>query len=174
MNEIEEFLKRAAAMRARQQGAAQPPAQPSPPVRQPVQQRVATPLSARVGPADVLDAEVIEADAVTGDDVSDYVARHLDSSSFTQRASRLGAEVKAVDEVVETHLHETFEHRLGQLGTTTARAADSSLDEDENLAAAAATRPPAGVSIQDLIRSPQNLRNMIILSEILTPHSNRW
>jgi len=169
MNEIEEFLKRAAAMRARQQQGAQPtaarPSAPPPPPSAP-------PLSARLPTSIVQDAEVIEAEEVTGDDVANYVTRHLDSGLFKQRAAQLGSEIKSADEAIEAHLHQTFEHRLGQLGGSTARADDSSLDDDET--AAAAAKAPATTSFADLLRSPQNLRNAIILSEIFNPPRHRW
>ena len=171
MNEIEEFLKRAAAMRARQQGAQ--PAPPPQPLAPPTP-RVLSPLSARMPTSDVQDAEVIEAEEVTGDDVSDYVTRHLDSGLFKQRASQLGADVKSADEVIESRLHQTFEHRLGSLGASTARAEDSSLDDDETAAALALAAQSAPMSFAELLRSPQSLRNAIILSEILNPPRNRW
>ena len=172
MSEIEEFLKRAAAMRARQQGTASPSPRPTP--APPAISRISSPLSTRAPSSIVQDAEVVEAEEVSGDDVADYVSRHLDSSLFSQRASRLGVDVKSADEQIESHLHSTFEHRLGQLGGMTARADDSSLDDDENAAAAAATALRASATIADLLRSPQQIRNAIVLSEILNPPTDRW
>jgi hypothetical protein len=170
MSEIEEFLKRAAAMRARQQAAQAPPSpQPSPASAR----RVAPTYTPRGSSFDVQDAEVLEAEEVTGDDVAEYVTQHLDSSSFTQSTRRLGADIKSADEAIEAHLHQTFEHRLGQLGGMTAQAEDSTLDEDENLAAKAQKHVPA-LSFTDLLHSPQNLKNAIILAEILNPPHRRW
>jgi hypothetical protein len=181
MNEIEEFLKRAAAMRARQQGVA-PATPPAPPVQAPPAAPLASPLNpiarsaplhTRLSNLEVQDAEVIEAEEVSGDDVADYVTRHLDSSKFSQRASRLGSDIKSSDEDIEAHLHQTFEHRLGQLGASTTKAEDSVLDEEENAArtaAAAITR----ISLGAMLRSPQSLRNAIILSEVLNPPHHRW
>lgn len=175
MNEIEEFLKRAAAMRARQQGAAAAaPAPATVSTPPPSLSRVAPPPAARLSNLEVQDAEVIEAEEVTGDDVADYVTRHLDSTKFTRRASRLGAEVKSADEGIEAHLHQTFEHRLGQLGASTSQAEDSILDEEENALARATKAAMASASIADMLRSPQSLRNAIILSEILNPPHSRW
>jgi hypothetical protein len=181
MNEIEEFLKRAAAMRARQQGVA--PATPAaPPVQAPVAPPLASPLNplarsvplpTRLSNLEVQDAEVIEAEEVSGDDVADYVTRHLDSSKFSQRASRLGSDIKSSDEGIEAHLHQTFVHRLGQLGAATTQTEESILDEDENAARAAASAI-SPVSIATMLRSPQSLRNAIILSEVLNPPHHRW
>lgn len=173
MNEIEEFLKRAAAMRARQQGAAAPA--PTPPRSAPTRPPQSTASIRRPPTTSVQDAEVIEAEEVTvGDDVAEHVARHLSSRTFSERASHLGEDIKAADEVLESHLHETFEHKLGSLGATTARADDSTLDEDELQAAKAAQPPSSAQSLLNMLRSPQNLRNTIILSEILNPPYSRW
>jgi hypothetical protein len=161
MSEIEEFLKRAAAMRAQQ---AQQRTQRPPQRVQPVTPVVYVPQ--------VLDAEVLEAEEVSGDDVAAEVQRHLDTSSFQARAQKLASDVRSADEAIESHLHEAFEHRLGALGTSTSVAEDSTLDSEEN----AAKAPPAstGFNIAALLRSPQDIRNAIILSEVLNPPEHRW
>jgi hypothetical protein len=167
MNEIEEFLKRAAAMRARAAAkSATPPTRTAPPAPPPM-----PPIPKSL----VQDAEIVEAEPVSGDDVAELVAKHLDSRSFLDRASRLGSSVKSTDEVIESHLHETFEHRLGQLGATTARAQESTLDDDERAAAIAAAKGKvAPTSLAAQLRSKNSLRNAIILSEILNPPNSRW
>lgn len=199
MNEIEEFLKRAAAMRAQQKAgqgqrpgpqgapAQRPPAgtQPAnapsgsapPTARGPLVTNRPTaiaPLSQRSKLDVVLDAEVIEEEPVSGDDVADYVARHLDAGLFKERSSHLGESIKHSDEAIEARLHQTFEHRLGQLGPGTPRAEDSTLDEEEMAAlrlAKAAARP---ADLRTLLQSPLHLRNAIILAEVLNPPTHRW
>jgi hypothetical protein len=174
MNEIEEFLKRAAAMRARQQASAPtPPRQAPPPAPPPPRTTPLAPLASRMQADLVEEAEVIDAEELTGSDVSQHVARYLDSGSFRERSSHLGETIKGSDEIIESHLHETFEHRLGQLGATTARAEDSTLDQDE-AAAQAALAKPTTFDLRSLFQSPQNLRNAIILSEVLNPPRDRW
>ena len=175
MNEIEEFLKRAAAMRARQQqGApATPPRQSAPPAPPPPQRPAPLSSLSRRSADIVEDAEVIEVDEVDIDDVAKSVARHLDSSQFQDRTSHLGERIKSADEAIESHLHETFEHRLGALGAKTAAAADSTLDEEENAARTGASTP-AQFDLRSLLQSPQSLRNAIILSELLNPPHDRW
>jgi hypothetical protein len=162
MSEIEEFLKRAAAMRAQQaqQRTQRPPQRPQP---------VTTPV---VYVPDVLDAEILEAEEVTGDDVAADVLRHLDTSSFQNRAQQFASDVRSADDAIEAHLHSAFEHRLGALGASTSAAEDSTLDSEENAAKAAATTD--GLDIAALLRSPQNIRNAIILSEVLNPPGHRW
>jgi len=171
MSEIEEFLKRAAAMRARQaQQTARPPVAPVRPTPQPAR---------LVELAEVEDAEVVEAEEVSGDDVAELVNRHLDTGAFRERASHLGESVKSADEGFESHLHQTFEHRLGSLGASTSAAEDSVLDDDENQAKAAnakdsVKRAESSQEILTLLRSPQALRNAIIMAEIITPPRERW
>ena len=165
MNEIEEFLKRAAAMRAQQaQQRAQRPPQRAPSVP-------ATPV---VYVPEVLDAEVIEADEVSGDDVSNEVRRHLDTGAFQTRATHLAENIRAADDAMESHLHSSFEHRLGDLGASTSAAEDSTLDSEENAAAQALQTSLGNLDIASLLRSPQNIRNAIILCEVLNPPHDRW
>ena len=163
MSDIEEFLKRAAAMRAQQaqQRSPQRPPQRVQPVPQPV-----------VYVPQVLDAEILEVDEVSGDDVAADVQRHLDTSSFQFRAQQLASDVRSSDDAIESHLHAAFVHRLGALGATTSAAEDSTLDSEENAAKARAA--PATVDIAALLRSPQHIRNAIILSEVLNPPEHRW
>jgi hypothetical protein len=179
MSDIEEFLKRAAAMRAQQAQQRAPqqrapqqraPQQPAPQQRPP--QRLQPLPQPVVYVPEVLDAEILEVDEVSGDDVAAEVQRRLDTSSFQLRAQKLASDVRSADDAIEAHLHSAFEHRLGTLGATTGVAEDSTLDSEEN-AAKASAQPPT-VDIASMLRSPQNIRNAIILSEILNPPEHRW
>jgi hypothetical protein len=176
MNEIEQFLKRAAALRAQQARQAQqrgPQERPLQPQRAPQPARTPAPPPAAPQPrtANVVDAEVIEADEVSGADVAAYVQRHLGASQFQERASHLAERVRSSDEVFEAHLHETFEHRLGRLGPATSRAEDSTLDAEEQAAKAKSVTPN---ELARLIQSPQGIRNAIIVSELLNRPEHRW
>lgn len=165
MNEIEEFLRRAAAMRAQQaQQRAQPPPQRTPPVAAP-------PV---VYPPQVVDAEIIEAEEVSGDDVAQEVQRHLNTQGFQQRAQHLAENIRAADDAIEAHLHQAFEHRLGQLGTSTSVAEDSTLDDEEAAAAKIQPATEREWSIQSMLRSPNHLRRAIVLREVLDPPEHRW
>jgi hypothetical protein len=158
MNEIEEFLRRAAALReqqARQRAQPLGPAVPS--------GELAPPSS------EVMDAEIVSTDEVSGDDVADHVQRHLSPQSFQDRAQRVAARIKSADDDMDAHLHEKFEHRLGTLGATTSRAEASTMEKAES-----APLEATGSSLAALIRSPQSLRNAIVLNELLTPPWHRW
>lgn len=127
--------------------------------------------------ADVVeDAEILEADVVPGEDVAQHVARRLDTSNIGQRATQLGVNVDQSDDIMEAHLHQVFEHQLGDLGARTSRAAVSILDDDDRQS----TRPPStpapttAIAISEMLRSPQDLRNAIVLSEILRRPDERW
>lgn len=161
MSEIEEFLKRAAAMRAQQ--ARQAPPRTAPVVRRPM-----------VAVDEVLDAEVIEVDEVSGDDVARDVQKHLDTAEFQRRAARLAEKVRASDDRIEAHLHQAFEHRLGQLGASTTAAEDSTLDTEE-AAAAQAAQPVAGrIDLRAMLLEPHAVRNAIIMGELLNRPTYRW
>lgn len=182
MNDIEEFLRRAAALRAQQAQKAQPGAPKAQPAR-PAQQRPAAPTPPRTSPlrpvmtpsAEVMEAEVIEDDAVSGDDVARLVEQHLDNRGFVERASHLAESVRGSDDVIEAHLHETFEHRLGQLGESTSRAEDSTLDDEDSAAKVTVTAASlSGEAVAKLLRSPRELRTAILLREILDRPQHLW
>jgi hypothetical protein len=169
MSEIEEFLKRAAALRAQQaQQAQQRAPQPARLVTPPTALQRSNPIASD---AEVMDAEVIESDNVSGDDVAAYVDRHLNRSEFEMRAGQLAERVRSADEQFESHLHDAFEHKLGQLGAMTSRAEDSTLDAQEEEAKA---KPVSPSDLVKLIRSAQGVRNAIVVSELLTRPEHRW
>jgi hypothetical protein len=151
LEEIEEFLRRAAAKRAAVLNPNAPPKQPQRPIRVDY-----------VEP-EIVDVEVIEPAPYT-DGVADHVARHLDTSSYEVRESRLGKEVGLADENLESRLHNKFDHRLGALDTDDKMASDE-LDSQV---------PATPNDIARLLGSAENIRNAIILNEILQPPEHRW
>lgn len=159
--DIEEFLRRAAQRRAPQPPPASPPPQPTRQVQM-------------LDDADVVDADVVEAYPVedpgilTGHDVGAHVAQHIDTADFGERISHLGEVVDNADDRMEAHIHGFFEHKLGDLGAHTSRAADSTLDDDSPSQGGPADKQkiPA-FNIQRLLSSPASIRDAIILSEVL-------
>ncbi len=100
MDEIEEFLRRAA-QRRREQPA--PPPQPEPPQR-----------GFDVEP--LYEPEVMEAEIVEPDPYESSVRdRHLPASNFAERTSHLAEEIEHTDERTESHLHDAFDHKVGAL-----------------------------------------------------------
>lgn len=132
---------------------------------------------------EIIDAEVLEDDEIlepeplaettrgilSGGGVAEHVEQHIGSASFDQRVAKLGAVVDAADDRMEAHLHDVFEHRLGQLGARTSAAAASTLDDDSGKPA-----EQARLDITQLFRTPDNIRNAILLHEILQRPEHRW
>ena len=107
---------------------------------------------------------MVEAEAVTGDDVAESVARHLDSSRVTEHAAHLGKEVIQTQDSLAAHQRQLFgsgpKGKLAKSGpdtSTTGTAPTVTTDQS----------PSAAREIAALFRSPQDLRTAFILSEIL-------
>ncbi len=144
-SEIEQFLQEAA-QRKRDKGR-RPGTKPGP---------------VRVAKPEVpLDVELLE--PPTGEAISDSVKRHLDTGVFAERAMNLTEDMKRADVEREEHIKQTFDRRLGNLTDTSQGQAESSADsktnEQGNLAAAV---------VGNLLTKPENLRQAIVLNEILT------
>jgi hypothetical protein len=157
-DEIDDFIRRAAERRRqgqqgqRKQQQQQRPAQPPPP---------AQPKRARLVEPEVVEAQVVE-------DVAAHVNRHLDNQQFQNRASHLGEQPAEADDKVAARLHQTFDHQLGSLASTSAAAPTTS---------APATTPtvnPTVAALAKLLASPQDFRQAFILSEILKRPADNW
>lgn len=172
-DEVEEFLRRVAQMRAqaeaqqraqqqrpRQQQPPQRPAPPPPPQRPPARLVPASPPDSVyevITEAEVVDAELAE----QGDRVGRQVARDLrGTEAIAEHTRHLGEEVDQADDKLEAHLHQVFDHQLGRLKKTATDAPAPPAPSD---------RPPAysAANIAQLLLSPDNIRNAIILGEIL-------
>ena len=167
-DEVEEFLRRVAQLRA--QAEAQARAQQQRPGFQPPQQmppqRMMPP--ARLVPAheevvylEPAEAEVVDAElAELGDDVGRHVSQHLrGDQEIAAHTRQLGAEVDLADDKLESRLHQTFDHQLGRLKKT---ASDTAATEHVKPA------PDVTLSeIHNLLRSPTSIRDAIVMAEVL-------
>ena len=171
-DEIAEFLRRAAQRRAEQAQQAEQQRR-----AQQQQQYVPPPAPAlpqRLAPA-VVEAEIIDDDEPplrpAFSKVGQHVAQHLDTSEFAQRAERLGDVTEQADERMEAHLHQAFDHRLGNIsaGTQTITAAVTPAADDQMKARVANNHP-----ILSMLRQPQSIRNAIILAELLQRPETNW
>ncbi|WP_425613894.1 hypothetical protein NA78x_003738 [Anatilimnocola sp. NA78] len=164
-DEVEEFLRRAAQRRAqaeaKRRGELQQAAQPRTPRPEPISR---PPLSTPKLPIEPL-VEIIEAeDAGTSDRFSTSVQQNLrGSSEISRHASNLGAEVDLADDKLEARLHQTFDHQIGALKDTTTAA---------KVIVAGGTA--GAFSVTEMLASPQNIRNAIILNEIFARPEHRW
>jgi len=172
-DEVEEFLRRAAARRAQaeakrreqQQQASQPG--PPPVQRQPLVQRPAS-IAQSLPQVEPL-VEIIEAEeADTSSRFSSSVARHLSGTTeIARHASSLGAEVDQADDKLQARLSKTFDHQIGQLkDTTTAAPVKQAMQSSETLL--------ASMNLTRLLSNAQSIRNAIILSEVLNRPEHRW
>ncbi len=191
-DEVEEFLRRAAARRAaaaqQQRPAAQPPqGWPPPQAQQPIQPprpQQPYPQQPQRRPASLaevvileplptlqpVEAEVVDAElAEQTDRLGKYVARDLrGAQQIAEQVRHLGEEVNQADEKLEAHLHQVFDHKVGQLKK---QAIDSAAKTPE-VGDEAITLSSANIA--EMMRSPQAIRNAIILGEVLHRPDERW
>jgi hypothetical protein len=159
--EIEEFLRRAAEARRGKSSALQPaPAEPavaSPTPSPTVAERATTP-KARA------------ADRLT-DRVSASVERHLGRDDVGTHADRLSDDMTRADREMEKHLRETFDHRLGTLGDS---SGDATISDDDPSTSARPAPSQATALAAAALASTANVRQAIILNEILSRPEHRW
>ncbi|MFV1967233.1 MAG: hypothetical protein ACC628_17530 [Pirellulaceae bacterium] len=142
-------------------------------LRRAAQRRSPLPPDIEILDAEIVDAEILEEEDVSGADVSRQVFQHLDTSSFAEHASHLGENVDQSDDRMESHLHQVFEHKLGRLGAQTSAAAESVLDDD-GAQAEKKKAPTSASTVADMLRDPRNLRNAMVIREILTRPEHLW
>lgn len=161
-DEVEEFLRRAAARRAqaeaRRREQQQQPAQP--------QQQRPAPISRPPLRSPEPEVEIIEAEeADLSSRFTSSVAQHLHGTTeIARHAAGLGAEVDLADDKLEARLHKTFDHKLGQLKNTSTGSTPPQANTD--------ALPP--LSLARLLNDSQSIRNAIVLSEILNRPEDRW
>lgn len=184
-DEVEDFLRRVAQMRAQAEAQARAqqqrlvqPQQQAPPQQQgsqqprPPQQYQAPPQQRMMPPArlvpqqevvylEPVDVEVVEAEvAELGDSVSRHVTEHLrGTQQIAEHAQHLGEEVDLADDKLDARLHQTFDHKLGQLKTTPSASG-----------ATTHAAPKAGVTANELLNmlgTPASIRDAVIMAEIL-------
>jgi hypothetical protein len=134
---------------------------------------VAEPVQPEVVAVDVVPVEPV----VVRESVAEHVQRHIESGGID--STRLQSKVEQADERMTSHLHEAFDHRLGQLegqgskliGTTVASTKSAALPQQT---------PPAGDSsdlaarVAQMMRTPADLSAAIVLNEILKRPEDRW
>jgi hypothetical protein len=117
MSDVEDFLRRVAQMRAeahakaRQANPQRAPQDPSSSKQQPPASRRLEPIPAP------LQAEVVEARIVDrANEVERRVREHLrGSEQIAEHTRHLGEQVDQADDKLAAHLHQVFDHELGQL-----------------------------------------------------------
>jgi hypothetical protein len=177
-DEVEDFLRRVAQMRAQAEAQARaqqqrlvPPSSPAQPPQvagpQPPAARMNPParlVPARTPPQEVVylePVEVVDAElADLSDSVGQHVAQHLRGpQQISEHARHLGAEVDQADDKLKSHLHQTFDHQLGKLKTTassTAATPHASVAPDVTM-----------TGLLKMLRSSEGIRDAVVMAEIL-------
>ncbi len=149
--DIEEFLRKAAERRQQANKGATKPSQPamgSQPPRRPV--------APQPPPQSVPVAEEI----TYRESIAEHVRKAVNSKSVSQGAARLGQEVALADDKLESRLHEKFDHSVSRLADT----GDKSPAKKQKRKGSGNTGP---TTIFEMLRSPQNIGQAILLAEIL-------
>ena len=109
--------------------------------------------------------------------VAEHVESHIESQPISDHAKQLGSRMGQTDENIEEHLHDVFDHKLGQLGESTATTSDirEGTDSDvwDNIETRRA-RDEASVQLRTdeiarMVRDAKSMRQAIIIGEILKP-----
>lgn len=191
-DEVEEFLRRAAMRRmqaeaqarAKAQQRGQFPQQPAqqqgqfpqqqgnpqpqrnvPPAWTPPQRPATLTEVVMLEPVEIVDAEVAD----LGGGIARHVAQHIRGADQAEERDIVGAAIDQADERLESRLHQTFDHKIGQLGKSTMESAAVSPSESARSAAA-----PGAASIAQMLLDPHSLRNAVILVEILRRPEDLW
>jgi hypothetical protein len=91
------------------------------------------------------------------------------TKEIAAHTEQLGDEIEMADDKLAAHLHEVFDHKVGDLKKSTMEAAAVSPSQ------AARDAPlPGAASIARMLTDPQSLRNAFIMSEILKRPDENW
>jgi hypothetical protein len=160
-DEIEEFLRR----NARTAGS---PGEAGPPRRAAVRRPPAAPAPLSLGKgARPVSTEASDAGTVESR-VGEHVKEFLDTSDFKRRRSSLADDIAESNQKMSEHLKDVFGHQLGGLST---KEESSTAPEPVPPDVAAAS---AGLDLVALLAQPSNLRQAILLQEILQRPEHRW
>ncbi len=139
-----------------------------------VPRRVAPPPPPPSKKEEPLRAEMVHERPVGGQ-VSEHVRKYLDEKEFAECASSLGGEVSAADTKIEQHLQAVFGHGISQLAGRPGETAvaptslPTGFFQDEVPAL-----PAAGAGLAMLLNNINNLRQAIVINEILQRPADRW
>ncbi len=145
--QIDEFLRRAAQRRGGQPSAAEAP----------------------------LPAEIIaDEDAPVGGRVGQQAQKYLDTSEFRRRSEALGDEIAQSDQQFTQHVGQAFSGQVGRLASRPGEAAQPvEVADVEPAGPEYLSRPTldalpiAGSGLGELLGSPENIAQAIIMAEIL-------
>ncbi len=106
--------------------------------------------------------------------VSAQVAADLDTSRTERRIERMGDNVEAADEVMASHVRDVFDHPLGSLTDTSLRGYSQAETAAEPESEKITSTPTAAVDFAALLGNVDNIRQAIVMNEILQRPVDRW
>ncbi len=108
--------------------------------------------------------------------MAEHVTSHIDTSSIRQHSDGLGGRLRNSDEQVEQHLHDVFDHQLGDLDSsggayTIREGTDDATWEDlgQKRQREQAQRVLQANDIMRMMRDPVAIQEAIVLGELLRP-----
>ena len=152
--EITEFLRRAAGGQAAPQQPQAPPP-PRPARRAPAVERV------------------VEAEIVADDPGRRAVGAGIDTSAFDQRTSQLGGDVAQADRQFGQRLEGTFDREVSELAQSHG-AAEPATPRKPTPTGPVQIPPTAAAGFAAILSNADNIRQAIVLSEILNRPLDRW
>ena len=163
VDEIGDFLRKAANQGRGQQGRGQQArgqlGQPRPVAggrRKPARVEAARVEVARAAPVEVQAVSEVP----TGSGVERHVREHLEEEKLTRLTSRLGSEVSQADEKADQRRHEVFDHDVSPLAKRSKKTTE--------------LPSTAAAGFAALFSNAENIRQAIIINEILTRPVDRW
>lgn len=168
-DEIGEFLRNASKRRA----PGRPAAGGAPAWRPKAGMR--SPAGPQPYPGDApVDIELVEAKEEVS--VDEHIRQRLGTERLGHLAPVLDGEVTHTDDRVQDHVHSVFDHDLSRLSGTPGESARSmEVTEPESPEDRIGSVPPtAAAGLTAMLADPGNLRQAILLSEILNRPESRW
>ncbi|HYW78690.1 MAG TPA: hypothetical protein VE890_03900 [Thermoguttaceae bacterium] len=160
VDEIGEFLRKAADQgRGQQKQAGQQARQPRPrPVR-----------------AEPVQVQVVD-DVPVGEGIERQVSEHLGKERLARQAAQLGSEVSRSDKKIDERLHTVFDHDVSGLARRPGKTARATLAEQPQTPEDRTDELPstAAAGLAALFSNAQNIRQAIIINEVLTRPVDRW
>jgi hypothetical protein len=109
------------------------------------------------------------------DEVSQSVASHINTAKFDERTAHLGEDAAMADDRMEARLQKKFDHQVGRLASMPSQEpARSSPTPPVSATGPVTTRELHPSLIAAALRTPQTVRQAIILGEILRPVELDW
>lgn len=160
LKELEKLLQEI----AQNQGAPASSQRPASPAQQRAAQR--HPAGQKHPTLEPVDADIILAEPVH-QSVTAHVQSDIDTTDLTGHAKHLGQQVGQADDKMDARVHQKFDHDISQID-------DEPSVWDTAPAASAGGGAGLASEVAAMLRSPNSIRQAVILSELLSRPEDRW